>query len=157
MRVNAPIDDLLECLVATEERKGFTHRLTSDDLQLALELLGTESFRTYVSYSPGGEPASGRIILAHPGGMAADWVAGTKAHYLKHGVAQQVVAYALSDLAAAGVTLFDHVGANIASVAAAKADVGGRLVAYYAVEQRNARYIAKELLVTARGQWRRNS
>ena len=82
---------------------------------------------------------------------------GHKTEYLKDGVAQYMLVASLQDLFEVGAIGFDYVGANIKTVAAAKANAGGRLVTYYSVEQRNPRYIAKELLATARGQRRRNS
>lgn len=146
VKVNAPVEDVFECLLATEKRKRFSHSLTVGDLRLGLELLGPESFRTYVCYSPEGEPVSARVILHANGTRASDWIAGTKTEFLQHGVAQYVLSWALKDLANAGAAGFDHVGANIRSVAASKADAGGRLVTSYSVEQPGVRWFGKQLL-----------
>lgn len=157
VRVHAPLQDVFECLRAAEERQGFTHQLRLRDLEIARDLLGRERFRTYVAYAKDGTPASARVALHVSGTRAVGWVAGTKPEYLKDGVAQYMLVASLQDLFEVGAIGFDYVGANIKTVAAAKANAGGRLVTYYSVEQRNPRYIAKELLATARGQRRRNS
>lgn len=151
VRVHAPLRDVLDCLIGTEKRQGFSHRLALRDLEVAKDLLGEDYFRTYVAYDAENRPASARIALHYPGARAVGWVAGTKPEYLSDGVAQLVLAYTLHDLHQAGATSFDYAGANIRSVAAAKANAGGRLVTYYTIEQRSPKYLVKEFLSTARG------
>jgi hypothetical protein len=143
-RVSA-LDDVYQCLKSTEERQLFRLELTLDDLALAKELLGENCFRAYVCYGPNGEAASTDVVLHRPGGRAGGYVNGTKTKYLTSGAPQLTVAYSLKDLELAGATGCDLFGGNIASVANAKADWGGRLVPYYTVEAPDLRALAKYL------------
>jgi hypothetical protein len=143
-RVSA-LDDAYQCLKETEERQGFRHGLTLNDLELARELLGEDCLRVYVCYGPSGEVASVEVALHRPGGRAVGWVAGAKTKYLKSGAPQFCNAFSMEDMESAGASGCDWVGANIPSVANQKANWGGRLVPYYAVEAPNLRVLAKYL------------
>ncbi|GGG00426.1 GNAT family N-acetyltransferase [Paenibacillus aceti] len=121
------------CLVATEERKGFQHDLTLEDLHLLQELLGESNFRCYVCYSPEGEAVSVHIVIIMGKDWSFIWVAGSKTAHLKNGVVQQCHHYAFEDLSQLGIESIDMAGANIASVAEAKSGWGGELVPYYQI------------------------
>jgi len=135
-------DHVIECLNATGIRKGFSYGLSVKDLAHANQLIGEESFRCYVCYTSDGNPASARIVLHSPGHHALDLVAGTKTEFLNSGAAQLNTAYVLDDLMHAGASGFDYVGANIRSVAAAKASWGGILTPYVVVRQPGWRELA---------------
>lgn len=139
----APPPHVLACLEETECRQGFAHQLGQADLLHARECLGDERFRCYVCYAPDGEPASALIALHEPGGDAIGWVSGTRRGHLASGAAQLVMAHALADLAEAGARRLDWAGANLPSVAAAKANWGPRFVPYYVIEAPGARGLAK--------------
>jgi hypothetical protein len=62
------------------------------------------------------------------------------------GANQLIMSFALEDLQEAGSCGFDYAGANIPSIAAAKATWGGQLVPYYSVRQPNARALALLLM-----------
>ncbi len=96
-----------------------------------------------ICYAPTGEPASVDVDLYHPGSRAVGWVGGTKTEHLQSGATQLLQGYVLEDLQAAGATGYDFVGANIPSVAAAKATWGGHLVPFYSVEAYTLRSLAK--------------
>lgn len=146
----ADLADVWSCLLGTQARQGFVHGLSLADLTLAHGCLGDERLRRYVCYAPDGQPASALVVLHEPQGDAIGWVAGTRHDDLASGAAQLVTQFALADLAAAGAQRLDWAGANLATVAAAKANWGPRLVPYYVVEAPNARSIAKYL----QGGWR---
>lgn len=133
-RLADDVGDVLACLRETEARKGFDHALTRESLRRGLDMLGRESLRLYVCYSPDGEPASARIVLHAPGGQACDLAAGTQRKYLSSGATQHLIAHTLADLQQAGAAGFNFCGANIQSVSPAKSCWGGRLVSHYAVE-----------------------
>jgi len=133
-RIADDVDDVLACLRETEARKGFDHELTRESLEWGLELLGAESFRLYVCYASGGEPASARIVLHDAGGQACDLAAGTQRKYLSSGATQHLIGHVLEDLHQAQATGFNFCGANIQSVSPAKSCWGGRLVSHFAVE-----------------------
>jgi len=133
------LSEVIACLAETEVRQRFSYRLDVKDLELALNLLGEETFRIYVCRSSSGEVASARIILSAPGLRAIDWVAGTKKQFLSSGATQLVISYALTDLAEQGAKGFDFAGANLPTVSAAKTVWAGKLVPYYVVRPLNLR------------------
>jgi hypothetical protein len=133
---------ILECLAETEDRSNFSYKLDFETLELARRLLGDEYFRSYVCYAPDGEPVSSSIVLYSPGGLAADWVTGTKTKHLKAGVAQLTYHHRLIDLWQAGCMVLDMIGANMQSVARMKATWGGRLVPYYVIEPYDAKALS---------------
>lgn len=133
------LPDVVVCLVETEERQGFTYKLSVRDLETALHLLGEETFRIYICRSNNGEVACARMVICSPGLRAVDWVAGTKNKFLSSGATQLLISYVLTDLARQGATGFDFVGANLPTVSAAKADWGGRLMPYYLIRPLNLR------------------
>ena len=135
---------LFECLQSTEERQGFSHNITRHDLELARDLLGDETLRVYVCYAPNGEPASALAELHVPGTRAIGWLAGTKTDYLSEGVAQHLQAYSIADLADAGATGYDFVGAStVPAVARAKSQWGARLVPHYSIEGGRVRTVLR--------------
>lgn len=138
--------DIVDCLKDTAERQGFDYRLSIEDLEICQQLLSSEIFRAYVCYASNGDAASARIVLAYPGASAVDWVAGTKQEHLSSGCTQLLISYVLEDLQNARVCGFDYAGANIPSVAAAKATWGGQLVPFYTIRQPNARAFAHYIL-----------
>lgn len=139
-------EEVIECLADTEDRQGFSHGLSVEDIRMAEELLGAEHFRSYGCYAPSGEIASARISLHCSENRAIGWVAGTKREFLNSGATQALIAFALEDLASAGAAGFDFAGANIANVAAAKATWGGPLVPFYTVSAPSIRGMIKYAL-----------
>ena len=146
-RVTAEMfSEVITCLKETEERQEFTYKLNARDLDIALDLLGEETFRVYVCRSSAGEVACARIVISAPGLRAIDWVAGTKRKFLNSGATQFLIWYVLTDLAQQGAAGFDFAGANLRTVSAAKADWGGILTPYYVVRPVNLRTVASWLL-----------
>ena len=124
-----------DCLKATEERQGFEHRLTVEDLELAHRCLGDEHLRGYVCYGPQGEPASAAYVLYVRGGKGIGWLHGAKKEHLSDGAVQLLDAFILEELQASGATGFDFVGANLPGVATAKSYWGCELIPYYVIEE----------------------
>ncbi len=133
------LSEVVTCLMETEARQRFTHRLGVQDLEAALNLVGEENLRIYVCKFSTGEVASAWIAISAPGMRAIGWVAGTKLKFLNSWSNQLVTWFALSDLARQGATGFDFGGSNLPTVSAAKAEWGGKLVPYYAVRPLNLR------------------
>lgn len=138
------------CLQETEDFKGFRHELSLHDLETASALLGSDHFRPYVAYAPDGEPACAGVVLHVPGGEALLWVGGTRPSHRSSGAYQLLQSTIAGELAADGATGWDLAGANIPSVAAAKASLGAELVPYYTVEAFGVKPLARWL----RGWWR---
>jgi len=138
--------EVIECLTETEERQGFSYRLTARDLEMALELLGEGNFRVYLCRASSGEVASARIVLSAPGMRCIDWVAGTKREFLSSGATQYLIWFILNDVYQQGATGFNFCGANLPTVSAAKADWGGTLTPYYVIRPFNLRTVGSWLL-----------
>jgi hypothetical protein len=137
---------IMDCLLDTEEAQDFKHDLTVESLRSAHRSMGDESFRGYVVRDPDGTAVSGGVRLHEPGTTAINWLQGTRRSHLSEGVTQLMYSFVLDDLAAAGASDFDYVGANIKSVAAAKAGWGLPLVPYLLVgsfDTRNAYGVAR--------------
>jgi hypothetical protein len=128
------LDDALRCLAASERRKGFSYRMTLAGLELAHSLLGAEALRVYAAYAADGEPAAARVLLHQPGGPACDWMAGTADRYLNSGTTQQLIAFAMEDLAQAGASAYDFCGADLPDFTYYKLLWGGRLATQYSIQ-----------------------
>lgn len=139
-----------QCLTETERRKGFDHELSLRDLELARDLLGDDNFRCYTCYTPAGEAASSCIALHLEGARALIWVGGSRDDHRLTGAHNYERTVIFHDLETAGAAGVDLAGANIPSVAAAKANFGARLVPYGTVEG----YGVKPLARWVRGWWR---
>ncbi|ANS76596.1 hypothetical protein AWM70_20110 [Paenibacillus yonginensis] len=135
--------DILDCLQGTEERKGFSHQLTVEDLELARSLLGDKVLRCYVCYAPNGKAVSASVVLAWESGLAQGWVAGSKSEHITSGVVQLSQSYAFEDLSRDGFAYFDFAGANIPSVSKSKAPWGAELVPYYVVQKKNLKHLLR--------------
>lgn len=121
------------CLKKTEEVKDFSHLVSSKELEYACNILGKESFRGYLCKSEKGEPVSGQIKLFLAEGVSIDWSAGTDRNHIKNGVNQLLYKDSFEDMAGNGGKIFDLCGANIESVANAKATWGFPLVPYITI------------------------
>jgi hypothetical protein len=138
--------EVIECLAETEARQNFSYRLTIRDLEIALELLGEDTFRVYLCRASSGAVASARIVISAPGMRSIDWVAGTKHKFLNSGATQYLIWCILNDISQQGAIGFDFCGANLPTVSAAKADWGGTLTPYYVVRPFNLRTVGSWLL-----------
>jgi Acetyltransferase (GNAT) domain len=134
--------DVFACLIETEERSGFNHQYSAEDLESARRLVGPEHFRCYSAYAPSGEPAASYVVLHNEGGHALAWLISTRTKHLSSGVTQLLHRYITQDLADAGAAGFDLVGASLQSVAAAKSGWVPRLVPCYYLQQYSSRRIA---------------
>ncbi|MBN1851699.1 MAG: hypothetical protein JW829_03215 [Pirellulales bacterium] len=132
-RIVSHLPDVMVCLRGSEQRRGLTHAMTLQGLEMARELLGPEAFRAYVCYAPGGEPATGRIVLHRPGGRACDWLAGTVEKHLHSGATQLLIWHMFNDLQEATAIGYNSCGADRKTVAHAKTMWGGRLMTQYNV------------------------
>ena len=134
--------DVFACLNETERRSGFRDPYSPTQLEMVERLLGKEHLRSYAAYGPHGEVGAAYVVLHNPGGYALAWIISTRTAHLKTGVTQLLHDHVVADLQDAGAAGFDLVGANMETVAAAKASWGPRLVPYYSVQQYGARRIA---------------
>lgn len=143
-RIADKMSDVYECLVETEGRKGFSHRLTTENLELGRKMLGDEILRPYVCYSEQGEPVSASIELILNRNLAVGLMLGTKSEHLQHGATQLITEFMLNDLSALGVKNYDFVGANIPTVAYSKSQWGTELTPYYTVRKRGFKDMLRE-------------
>jgi hypothetical protein len=139
-------NDIISCLVSSEERQGFQHRLRNKDLELLLRLLGSDHIVSCVCYSPDGEAAAARVLLLEPGAPAIDWVGGTKTSHLHSGATQLSLLYAIDEAHRRGASVYDLAGANIHRVAQAKMKWRGRLVPYLQLQEYGLRSLARFML-----------
>ncbi len=134
---------VLECLQETAARAGFPLELGKRELQTARELLGDESLRMYVCFTPSGQAASSTIVIHSPGARAIGWIFGTRTERLGDGAGQLLLLSTLGDLETAGAIGIDLCGANIESIALFKSRWGTRLVPNYGVRTHSLRAGAK--------------
>ena len=136
------IADVSVCLSETEERSGFDHYYSLEQLEAAQRFVGREHFRCYTAYAPSGEPAASYVVLHNAGGYALAWVISTRTKHLPSGATQLLHRYVTQDLEDAGAAGLDFAGANTDSISAAKAGWGPRLLPYYSIQQYGPRRIA---------------
>jgi hypothetical protein len=139
------LKDVYNCLLDTEKRQSFSHKLTLEDLKLLYELLGEEHLKTYLCYAPNGEVASATICLHCDDGYAIGWIRGTKEEYLTSGAAVFLDQVTIDDLQKTKAKGIDFCGANIRSIAKSKRKWGGELVPFYSIEEYNLITLAKSL------------
>jgi hypothetical protein len=139
------MSEIEACLRETEERQSFDYRLSRQDLELARDLLGHAAFHAVVCYAQNGEPAAASVVLHAQGTRAVGWLGGARNDHLRNGVAQLTEKFVIEDLQRLGATGYDLAGANLPTVAAAKASWGGRLLPYYTLEGYSARRLASWL------------
>lgn len=137
------VEPVVECLIASEARAGFSTHLGIPELRFALRCLGEDSLRMYVCRDRQGRPTSTAVVLHSPGARAVSWVGGTKTESLADGAAYAGLRFAFDDVAAAGASGVDLCGANAPSVAAFKSHFGGRLVPNYGVRTYSLRTAAR--------------
>lgn len=133
-----------ECLSAPEARKGFSYRIESTGLDLMQACLGERAFFCMGCFSPAGELVGVRVIVFRTEGIALDLMAGVRTEALRDGANALLVLESLRRLNALGVRQFDFAGANLPPVAASKEAWGGELRTYFALNQRDLRYLVRE-------------
>lgn len=146
------VDRVIECLVETEARHGFSAGIGHRELSVAQTLLDPENLRMYVCFDSHGHAASSCVVLHAPGARAIGWVAGSRTKWLADGAGHLMWRRAFDDLASAGAAGIDLAGANIGSVAAFKSRWGSRLVPNYSVRTYSMRTGARFLV-----DWRESS
>lgn len=143
---NPSSEDVVHCLEATANRKGFSYGLTVDELEQLRTKFPSSDIRCYLASTRYGEPVSSRVILRVSSTTALDWVAGTAVEHYQTGVTQKLISTVLSDLAAAGIASFDFGGANIPSVAKSKSYWGGNLQRLFSVSSISTRSLALDAM-----------
>ena len=139
----ASMSDVVHCVADTQHRQGFSYGMSNEDLTLIQMLAGADHVRAYVCYAPDGAPVSARVALHQPGSRAIDWLAGTTSEYLNSGATQLLLRSMLDDLYASGAIAIDFEGANLRSVASAKAQWGATLVPFYVVSTPHLKAVAR--------------
>lgn len=112
---------ILDCLNDTAKHAGFRQRLTLSDLFALAKGTGPEFLRGYLVRDSAGVPVSGGIVLFREGCIAINWQQGSMRTALSAGVSQLMYTFALADVERDGASGFNFAGADIPSVAAAKA------------------------------------
>lgn len=127
------LDALWSVFADTQGRQGFGVRLTRESFsRLAQSLHAGGLARMEIARAADGEPAAGHILLAVPGTSTAfQWVAGTHSRYFKSGVSAWQTVESATELGRRGFQAWDLCGADLASVARFKSDLGAELVVYY--------------------------
>ncbi|USQ76102.1 hypothetical protein [Ornithinimicrobium cryptoxanthini] len=123
------------------DRKGYKLGITLDDLYSLRAGLGAAALRTSAVRGGDGEVLSAGIRLLTPGATALGWLQATTPRGLSLGAAQFMQKEVLEELASAGATTYDYIGANIPSVDASKKRWGMNLHAYYVIQHPSDRAI----------------
>lgn len=138
------IELVQHCLAFSEERKGFSHSVSTENVRFLLQQLGEEKLLASVCYSKDKEPVGARLTICTPGNIAHAWSAGINIEALRAGCNPLLFEFVADELLKRNCTNFDLVGANIPGVAKAKSAFGGQLTTYYSVERKTIRNIAKQ-------------
>lgn len=146
--------DIVGCLLATGEAKGFSHRTGVTEVVRCAELMGSSAFVGHLVRDSEGRPVSGGLRLVAPGGWAIGWSQGTLREHLQNGVHQLLYSLVWEDIYRHGAKMFDWAGANIPAVALAKSAWGCPLVPYLTISSNNMRSAVKGLVISARSVFR---
>ena len=125
------IEEIFQLVNETATEQGFRFPNSLTSLQGLEERLGPTKFIKHSIVDSEGQIVSGGVRLIGESGTALGWIQGTRRSALKHGVAQLMQKSVLEELSTMGATSYDYIGANIKSVALAKASWGMRLATYY--------------------------
>jgi hypothetical protein len=125
-------DDVLYCLDKSATYQKFDNILSSSilhnlDKALSGNLIG------HISYDKENIPVSSQLRININNGATIGWQAGTDRDHIVYGVNQFLYNFSLQDMALLGGKTFDNCGANIESVARAKAAWGFDLVPYITI------------------------
>lgn len=132
-------EDLADVLDRTGKRQGFTYKLTAEKLKMLEEMVAPSVYRKHVVRSAQGLIVSAGARLVTEGGVALDWIQGTREEALPDGAVQLMYRGVLDDMAELGAELFDFGGANIPAVARAKSSWGLPLVPYVQISRNTIR------------------
>lgn len=138
--------EIVKCLSAPEDRKGFAHLLNEDDYRIMHMLMGRENFISFVVKNSEGE-IKGVWMHIYSDDLVLFWSAGIHSDALKDGVNFLLGDYVLNFFKERGCKVFDMVGANIYPVANMKEAWGGKLVTYYRVSRRDIKSIGREIFL----------
>lgn len=130
--ISNDFQSVYECLKGPEERKGFDHRVSAEELFKLKSFMG-DNFICFLAKDKNGNPVGAWVRIFSEYGMAMGWSAGIKTEALKDGVNNLLGEFSLSYFHEKGCDKFDFVGANIPSVASMKEAWGGELTTYYSI------------------------
>ena len=142
--------EILYCLRKTADYKGFDTLLSEHTLARCSEIVGGGMLLAHVAKTAEGTPVSAQVKLAMPDGVCADLWAGTDREHINSGVNQLIYYDSLRDVISTGTKYFNYCGANMESVARAKAAWGFPLVPYItlvdnSLPQKTRRFIASHI------------
>lgn len=141
-------DQILFCLQKTADYKDFDTLLTSQILARCSELLGKDTLLAHIAKANDGTPVSAQVKLAMPDGICADLWAGTDRKHINNGVNQLLYYESLKDVIATRTKFFNYCGANMESVARAKAAWGFPLVPYITLVDRSAPQLLRHCIAS---------
>jgi Acetyltransferase (GNAT) domain len=120
----------------TKQRQGFDLAISPESLRvLAHSLREARLAWMRSALDPRGELAASQIVLSIPGTeRACMWVAGASNQHLQSGASSWLMVKIAEAAKQRGHASYDLCGADIASVARFKAELGGRLVHYFQVD-----------------------
>jgi len=139
-------EEILFCLEKTSQFQKFDNICSQSVFKKLENSLHNEYLFAHVSYDQNDMPCSAQIKLMMPNGICIGWQAGTDRQHIKNGVNQLLYYSAIDDLIRSGGKYFDNCGANIESVASAKAAWGFELVPYMCISDHSLRGKAKNLI-----------
>ena len=143
-------EEVIYCLNKTAQAKGFDYLFDADQLTRCLEILGDDILFAHIGYSDELLPISAQVKISIPNGICIDWLAGTDRSYINLGI-KYLYSQSLNEILIAGSKYFDYCGANIESVAAAKAAWAFPLVPCITIRDNSLKSKAKKAVGHVRG------
>lgn len=143
-------DNVLYCLNKSATYQGFDNILSAPVL-LNLDKALCGNLIGHISYDKNNMPVSSQLRINIKNGVTIGWQAGTDRDHTVNGVNQFLYNFSLEDMVLSGGKYFDNCGANIESVARAKAAWGFDLVPYINIVDHSFVGKAKKVVGHVRG------
>lgn len=141
---------IISCLNQTAEAQSFDN-IISEDIMKKLEGILSKNILGHVVLSEYDEIVAGQIKICLVDGICLGWLAGTNRNHILNGVNQLVTLKSIGDLCLKGGKFFDNCGADIESVARAKAAWGFPLVPQIMLMDKSIRNTLKKTIAQIQG------
>ena len=143
---NPSLDDVVYCLNQSALYKKFM--AVSKNLLSTAQLYIGKKLYCQIAKTPNGLPVATQVNFGIDNGICIGWLAGIDRHYISDGINQYLISKVLQDITEDNCCAFDFCGANMESVARAKAAWGFPLVPYITLVDRSAPQLLRHCIAS---------